>query len=145
MTMDDSQPTDPPAEPPDSQAASTARRVTRDTDGPDTDESPEVHSSKAPTIEAPGPSPERDSGANTMLSVPQPADRYETDLEERVLRAEREITRLTARVEVLENRKPLRVVERTEQAAGSMRTLVLWVIALSLLVGFWLAFGRVPE
>ncbi len=120
----------------------TARAETeasgRDTDAPDTDKTVLDVSRRAPSSV---PGERRDSGEDTMLSAPVPAEGEATVPEERFVRLEREVRRLAARVDALEARRPIEILPARGEDAAATRPLMLWLVALAILVGVWLAFG----
>lgn len=83
-----------------------------------------------------------DSDASTLLSAPAPASSYEVEVEERLTRLERTVSRLTGRIESLEvENRQLR--ERTSGGDSTEKPwLLLAGIALVLAITGFLLFRR---
>ena len=112
---------------------------------PDTD--PDTSSRQAPSVEivevstsAPPTADERDSGVSTLLSAPAPASSYEVEIEDRLTRLERTLSRLTGRVESLEAEN----AHLHEQGRGPEQKPWPWliIVACLLLVAGYLLFQR---
>ncbi len=85
------------------------------------------------------PPAERDPEGDTLLSAPAPAQKWETELEDRLTKARQRIDELEARVNALE--------ASARSGAGGFRLprALWWVAFLLVLALIWLLAGRLHE